>query len=85
MLKNFLAKLQKNNSKIVIVPEDFAQDAEAIAGAMNTSSIDAMRMGLDLLKYSLGRDVEINQPDGKLSMKIPILKRYKKITKLPNE
>lgn len=82
VLKDFLTKLKKNNNKILIIPDNIANEVEELSKAMNTSSVDTIKTAIDLLTYSLGREVSIKQSESNLEMKIPIFKRFKQIKKI---
>lgn len=82
VLKDFLTKLKKNNNKILIIPDNIANEVEQLSKAMNTSSVDTIKTAIDLLTYSLGREVSIKQSESNLEMKIPIFKRFKQIKKI---
>lgn len=82
VLKDFLIKLKKNNNKILIIPDNIANEVEELSKAMNTTSIDTIKTAIDLLTYSLGREVSIKQSESNLEMNIPIFKRFKPIKKI---
>lgn len=68
--------------KLMAVPEEIADEAKEISETMNTTPSDAIKLGLEILRYSLGREITISKNSEDVEMHLPILKNYRSLVNL---